>query len=94
MPIHISTLPEEYYDGLPVQPNTNEACVLKAVRSAPGSTRSELAETVPLDDSALSGALYRLQTKEMLVHDEEAFDLPSETVGELADALVPLDDLK
>lgn len=93
MPLHIPTYPDEAFESLPVRPNSNEGRVLKAVRDAPGSDQDTLAETVPLDDSALSGALYRLRKKDLIVQaDDGTYDLASYMVLRLADSLRPLDE--
>jgi predicted transcriptional regulator len=88
MPINIRIHPNEYELGV-VTSNSNEALALKAVRDAPGGSFDALRETVPLSETALTGALYRLRKKALVVRDDEGrYDVSSYAVFRVADALV------
>ena len=88
MPINIRTHPKEYELGI-VTSNSNEALALKAVRNAPGSSFTDIRDAVPLSEAALTGALYRLRKKDLVVRGaDETYDVSSYAVLRLADALV------
>ena len=87
MPIRVDVLQE--LGGSPVAPHTNEAQVLTTLHeSSPPTAVSALADDLPLDPSAVKGAVYRLSKKGLVTREDGEVALAGDEAELLAEGLV------